>query len=438
MNRRHFIVTTAGVIAGARTGFASARQGRPAPPGDRVRVGVIGTGRQALTVMRAHLSQPDVDIVALSDVYEPNLAKAAELTPAADRYADFRRLLDRNDIDAVIVATPDHWHALQTILACQAGKDVYVEKPTSVAVAEGRRMVDAARKYRRIVQVGTQQRSSPHFAEAVELVRNGSLGRVTMVRTWNVGNQTPDGIGNPPDSEPPAGLDWDLWLGPAPKVPFNANRFGVHPTAWSTFRYFWDYAGGLMTDWGVHLIDIVHWAMDVDAPLSVAASGGKLALEDNRETPDPLLATYQYPRVIMSYETRSANARPINDHGYGIEFYGTDGTLFVDRGGFALVPERRRVSEDEWVDRTQPRTGESVPPTVSHARNFIDCVKSRTLPICDIEIGHRSSSAAILGNLAYRSGASLRWDREQEEVRGNDAAARLVERSYRKPWKLKV
>jgi predicted dehydrogenase len=321
-------------------------------------------------------------------------------------------------------------------MACQAGKDVYVEKPTSVAIAEGRRMVEAARRHERIVQVGTQQRSQPHFARVVELIRGGRLGKVTMVRTWHVGNQAPEGIGNPPDSAPPPGLDWDMWLGPAPKVPFNPNRFGVHPNAWSYFRYFWDYAGGLMTDWGVHLIDIVHWAMDVDAPTAVAAIGGKLALVDNRDTPDTLWATYQYPGFVMSFETRSANARPINEHGYGIEFHGTDGTLFVDRGGFAIVPEKRRISREESVDRTEALSEQAVPPAVSHPRNFIDCVKSRALPICDVEIGHRSSTAAILGNLAYRSGASLRWDGKQERIDGNDAAEKLLGRRYRRPWKL--
>ena len=452
MNRRDFLVTTAAAVVGAGTDLAGARgQGatQPSPPGevagartsapsDRVRVAVIGTGRQGVNDMRAHMALPDVEVVAICDVYEPNLAIAAEAAPNAVREPDFRRILDRQDVDAVIIGTPDHWHALQTVMACQAGKDVYVEKPTSVAITEGRRMVEAARKYSRIVQVGTQQRSQPHFADVVGFVRSGKLGTITMVRAWNVGNQAPEGIGSPPDGNPPPGLDWDLWLGPAPKVPFNPNRFGVYPEAWSYFRYFWDYAGGLMTDWGVHLIDIVHWAMDVDAPSAVTAIGGKLALQDNRDTPDTLVATYQYPGFVMCYETRSANGRPINEHGYGIEFYGTEGTLFVDRGGFNVVPERRRVSGQEFMDRTDPVSGTAPPPTTSHARNFIDCVKSRALPICDIEIGHRSSSAAILGNLAYRSGASLRWNGKEEEIADNDAAAKLLERRYRKPWKLKT
>jgi predicted dehydrogenase len=437
IDRRDFLTTSAAGVVGA----GLALRPRPAAarvPGanERVRMGVIGTGRQGLSVMQAHMALDDVEIAAICDVYGTNLSKAAAAAPQAAQHKDFRRILDDREIDAVIIATPDHWHALQTVMACQAGKDVYVEKPTSVAIAEGRKMVEAARKYNRIVQVGLQQRSAAHFQKAVEIVKGGTLGTMSMVRCWNAGNGAPEGIGNPPDGDPPADLDWDLWLGPAPKVPFNPNRFGVHPRTWSHFRYFWDYAGGMMTDWGVHLIDIVQWAMGVDAPAKVSAVGGKFAVQDNRETPETILATYQYPGFVMVYENRSANGRQINGHGYGIEFHGTDGTLFVDRGGFAIVPEQRRISREESVDRTEALSEQAVPPAVSHPRNFIDCVKSRALPICDVEIGHRSSTAAILGNLAYRSGASLRWDGKKERIDGNDAAEKLLDRPYRRPWKL--
>jgi len=448
MDRRSFLTTSAAGFLSAsaalrpRTAAASMRaQGAD----DRVRVGVIGTGRQGRSVMNAHLRLDDVDIVAVCDVYAPNLEEGAKLVMERRgimprKVTDFRHILDDREIDAVIVATPDHWHALQTVMACQAGKDVYVEKPTSVAIAEGRKMVEAARKYKRIVQVGTQQRSAAHFQQAVTLVRSGIIGTVTAVRCWNVSNQAPEGIGNPPDSDPPEGLDWDMWLGPAPKRPFNPNRFGVYPNVFSYFRYFWDYAGGMMTDWGVHLIDIVQWAMDVDAPLAVSAVGGKFCLTDNRETPDTLIASYQYPGFVMTYENRTCNAREINGHGYGIEFYGSDGTLFVDRGGFEIVPEKRsRGAGQDPVDRTLATKRQSVPDNPTHARNFIDCVKSRTLPICDIEIGHRSSSAAILGNLAYRSGATVAWDGKAEKVtNGNRKAAELVDIQYRSPWKLSV
>ena len=435
IDRRTFLGTGAAGLVGLATRTASARV---AGANDRLRVGVVGTGRQGRSDMHAHLVLPDVEVTAICDVYEPNLAQAAAMAPGARQYHDFRALLDDRNVDAVIVATPDHWHALVTVMACQAGKDVYVEKPSSVAIAEGRKMVEAARQYKRIVQVGTQQRSAAHFQEAVRLVREGRLGTVTAVRAWNVGNESPDGIGNPPDSDPPAGLDWDMWLGPAPKRPFNPNRFGVFPGVWSRFRWFWDYAGGMMTDWGVHLIDIVQWAMNVDAPLAVSTVGGTFCLTDNRETPDTIVAGFQYPGFVLTYENRTSNGRPLNGHGYGIEFYGSDGTLFVDRSGFDLTPETRR-SDGGPLNRTEPASQTSTPDDPSHARNFVDSVKSRELPICDIEIGHRSSSTAILGNMALRSGGRIEWDAKAERVtNGNQAAADLVHRAYRAPWSLTV
>ncbi len=438
LTRRTFLSSTAAGLVGARSVLTARSASRTIGANERVRLGVIGTGRQGRNDLKAHMALPDVEIAAICDVYAPNLAEAAKLAPGAKTLADFRTLLDDKTIDAVVIGAPDHWHALITVMACQAGKDVYVEKPTSVAIAEGRKMVEAARKYSRVVQVGTQQRSAAHFQDAVKLVWNGRLGPISAVRMWNVGNQAPEGIGNPPDSDPPAGLDWDMWLGPAPKRPFNANRFGVTTEAWSYFRWFWDYAGGMMTDWGVHLIDIVQWAMKVDAPLSVSAVGGHFCLKDNRETPDTIVASYQYPGFVLTYENRTGNARGVNGHGYGIEFYGTDGTLFVDRAGYELVPETRK-SGTAVTNRADPVSGTSTPDNPTHARNFVDCIKSRQAPICDIEIGHRSSSTAILGNMAYRSGATVVWDGRTERVTNDNAkAAALVDRAYRAPWALTV
>jgi len=296
-------------------------------------------------------------------------------------------------------------------------------------------MVEAARHNNRIVQVGTQQRSAPHFKYAVQLVRGGTLGEVTFVRTWNYGNALPDGIGNPPDSDPPAGLDWDMWLGPAPMVPYNVNRFGVilnenlEYQRWASFRWFWDYAGGMMTDWGVHLLDIVQWAMDADAPEKVSTHGGKLVLTDNRQTPDTLQATFRYPSFVCTYENRECNARPLDGHGYGISFHGTEATMFLDRGGFQIVPEGR--------EQGVPMQAQSLPGShARHMRNFLDCVKSRQQPISDIEIGHRSTSTAILGNISYRTGRQLTWDRDAEAIVGDAEAAQMLELAYRAPWKL--
>ncbi len=454
INRRDFIkrvgITAAGASLAVPRGGMTARA---VGANDKIVVGVIGTGQMGLSNLKDFAKQPDVEIAAVCDVYKPNLDKGLEATDGkAKAYKDFREVLDRKDIDAVIVATPDHWHALPTVSACQAGKDVYVEKPISTTLEEGKHMVEAARKLNRVVQVGTQQRSGLHFRKAIELVQQGFIGKVSFVRTWNYGNDYPKGIGNPKDSDPPTELDWDLWLGPAPKVPFNWNRFGVGDR-WSTFRYFWDYAGGFMTDWGVHLIDIVQWAMKVDGPDAVTASGGRFYIQDNADTPDTLQVTFEYPGFICTYENRWDNANSMYSKGYGIEFHGTDGTLFVDRGGFHLYPEKRRrvprqrggpggrpAERPEEVDRAPEASMASVNDEhLDHVRNFLDCVKSRQRPTSDIEIGHRSTSACLLGNIAYRSKERIVWDvANQRMTQGGQDARRLLSRNYRAPWKLAV
>jgi predicted dehydrogenase len=434
INRRDFIkrATVAGAglaVAGVPAGALGAN--------DRVRIGVIGTGRMGIGNLEDFAKQPDAEIVAVCDVYQPNLDKALKATDSkAEAYKDFRKILDRKDIDAVIAATPDHWHALVTVEACKAGKDVYVEKPICCVVEEGKRMVDAARKNQRVVQVGTQQRSGVHFQKAVELVWDGFLGKVSFVRTWNYGNEYPEGIGNPPDSDPPSTLDWDMWLGPAPKRPFNWNRFGVGDR-WSTFRYFWDYAGGMMTDWGVHLLDIVQWALKVDGPNAISASGGKFYLQDNRETPDTLQVTYEYPGCVCVYESRFCNGNSMYDHDYGIEFHGTDATLFVDRSGFQVFPETKQRGKKQ-VEKAPTMKMEDINDShFDHVRNFLDCVKSRQRPISDIEIGHRSTTTCLLGNLAYRSQQRLVWDvANQHLTEGGAEARKLLSREYRSPWRL--
>ncbi len=434
MERRDFIKGSAAAAVGLTLAPA-----RVLGANDRIVAGFIGVGRQGQGDMNSFLKAENVTIAAVCDVYEPNLEKAAAIAGAgAAKVKDFRQVLDNKDINAVVIATPDHWHAYMTVAACQAGKDVYVEKPICVAVEEGRTMVEAARRYERVVQAGTQQRSGVHFQKAVELVRSGRLGKISVVRTWNFGNQSPDGIGNPPDSDPPSGLDWDLWLGPAPKRPFNPNRFGVTEGSFSYFRWFWDYAGGMMTDWGIHLLDIVQWAMDVDAPQAVTASGGKLFLKDNRETPDTLQVTYEYPGWIAMYENRELNANPLMGKSYGILFHGTEGTLFVDRNGYELIPETRGRGTAA-VNRTEPVSDKnSNNHGASHFANFVECVRSRKRPVCDIETGHRSTSTCLLGNVAYRSRQRIEWDAKAEKITNAADARKYLSREYRKPWRLHV
>jgi predicted dehydrogenase len=436
IDRREFIKSSvAGTVAAGVALTGNKATARTVGANDRIVIGVIGTGRMGQSNLNDFIKQPDVGVAAVCDVFGPNLDKAAQKADKAARLQDFRRVLDRKDVDAVVIATPDHWHAPAMMMACQAGKDVYVEKPISLTVEEGRRMVQAARRYNRVVQVGTQQRSGLHFQKAVEIVRSGKLGKISFVRTWNFGNQYPQGIGNPPDSDPPDGLDWDTWLGPAPRVRFNANRFGVAPDRWSSFRYFWDYAGGMMTDWGVHLIDIVQWAMNVDYPARVSATGGKLYLEDNRETPDTLVATYEYPGFVCTYENRECNGSSINGQGYGIMFHGTEGTLYVNREFFEILPEKKPGPDKKPIDRIDPlKEQHSNNEHLAHVRNFLDCVKSRQKPISDIEVGHRSTSACLLANVSYRSGQSITWDGKTERITSSKEPARYLSKAYRKGW----
>ncbi len=403
---------------------------------DKINVAFIGVGTMGSGNLGYASKQPQVNIGTVCDVYQTNLEKAeaqarkAGFQPKAVR--DFRDVLADKSIDAVCISTPDHWHAYITIEACKAGKDVYVEKPACVYVEEGQKMIEAARKYKRIVQAGTMQRSGGYFKKAVEIVKSGELGQLTFCKTWQSGNSKPEGDGNPPDAEPPAGLDWDLWLGPAPKRPFNVNRWGIAPKRWSTFRYFWDYAGGAMTDWGVHLIDIVQYALDEVMPTAVTALGERFYVKDNLETPDTMLATFHYPGFLGSYESRTCNPMPVNNQGYGTSFHGTKGTLVVNRGGYQLYtlkdgrtpvvdeksPEMRRMNEPHWA-------------------NFLECIRTRERPISQIETCARTTFSCLLANIALRSKQRVDWDDQNGTVLQPELKPWL-KANYRAPWKLEV
>ncbi len=462
LNRRDFFKRAAMTSAAVSITVSGLSTRSVLGANDRIHLGVIGAGRQGTDNMENFMAH-GVEVLAVCDVYQPNLDKCLGVARTktgganAQSYSDFRKVLDNKDIDVVIVATPDHWHPLAMVMACQAGKDVYVEKPICVAVDEGKKMVEAARKYNRVVQVGTWQRSNLHFQKAVQIVQEGLLGKITFCKTWNYSNIYPDGIGNPPDTDVPPGLDWDMWLGPAPHHAFNWNRFGVGDR-WSTFRYFYDYANGWPGDWEVHLMDIVQWAMKVDGPKTVAALGGKFFLKDNADIPDTLYITYEYRDFVATYENRLCNENSMYGHGYGIEFHGTDGTMFLDREGFQVFPEKRAVEEVAVGTAVNPGAGRATPremkthdatPTMQmdrvddgllkHVGNMLECMKTRKRPASDIEIGHRSSSACLLGNVALRSNSRLEWDvANQRLIKGVPEANKLLTREYRAPWKLEV
>jgi predicted dehydrogenase len=404
---------------------------------DRVAVGFIGLGAMGSGNLRYSMQVPGLQPAALCDVYQPHLERAE----AAARKGgfeikgtdDFRKIIADKSIDAVCISTPDHWHPYMTVEACKAGKDVYVEKPAAVYVDEGVKMVEAARKYKRIVQAGTMQRSGAYFKKAAELVKSGIAGEVTFVHTWQAGATPQEGWGSPADSTPPPGLNWDMWLGPAPKVPFNENRWGVTKATFPTFRYFWDYAGGAMTDWGVHLLDPVHQCFDEAMPTSISAMGNKLWVKDNRDTPDTMLATFEYPKFIASYESRTANPMPMFGHGAATAIHGTEATIIVNRSGCWLVPNAKSKVEAQTFEK-DPEMGKM---NVPHWENWLACIKSRQKPQSEIETCVRSSTVCILANLSMRFKTRLDWDEKNWTVK-QDAVKPYLKAKYRAPWKLEV
>lgn len=451
MKRRQFMKQVVQTAAGASV--AALSSARVPGANDRIHIALIGCGGRGRYDMGLALKNPGVNLAAVCDVYEAQAAKGKALGGADCRtYSDFRKLLEQKGIDAVLVATPDHWHATVEVLACQAGKDVYTEKPLAYTIREGRAMVNAARRYNRVVQTGTQHRSAPHLREAERIVQSGAIGPVHLVRVWNYLNLSPDGIGAAADSNPPAGLDWDFYLGPAPKVPFNKNRFLV------TYRWFWDYAGGMATDYGTHRFDTIHQVMHVDAPLAVTGSGSRYELKDGGDVPDMLQITYEYPGFILSYEASMLNGHGVggrtpgkqyynmrgkDDRPNGMAFYGTKGTLFADRIGFEVYPEPVSESGPGAPEtagkstegfRTTRVESSGADRTDLHIKNFLECVHSRQKPVADVEIGHRSTIVPHLGNIAIRTGHKLHWDAEKEEITGDREASALLSRTARQPW----
>lgn len=446
VTRRRFVQgTAAGATLTART------YARVLGANERVGMAFIGFGLIGKRHVLDFQAQPDVACVAIAEAHAGRLEEAAELIGAPVRKErDFRRVLDAKDVDAVVISTPDHWHALMTILACAAGKDVYVEKPTSLFVREGRWMVNAARKFERVVQVGTQQRSGHHYQRARELVQADYLGPITSVRMGAYRNIMP-GFGRPPDGAPPPELDWDLWLGPAPARAYNPNRAIYH------FRWFWDYSGGQMTNLAQHSLDIVHWFLSEPAPLSVSSVGGRFSLQDNGETPDTQDTLIEYPHFTAIWSHREAgrggSAPP------GLEILGPKGGMAITRKGFVVTPDPR-VPPETYVPHfagAHPVGGPTAPPRTEgapatwtqairddsgddrdqfrrHARDFLDAVKARREPVSGIESGHRVATVCHLANLSLRLDRRLRWDAERETVRDDPEAAAMLERPYRPPW----
>ncbi len=440
ISRRSFVGTAGVGVAALSAGRASGGLGA----NEKVRFGLIGAGSRGNQLLDTFLARNDVECVAVADVDDRHAAQTADRikakkgnTPTTAR--DYRAMLDSKDIDCVLIATPDHWHALPTIQAVMAGKDVYVEKPVAHNVAEGRAMITAARKYNKIVAVGTQQRSSSHFQEAVADVKSGKIGKVFWIQTWNFENISPTGMGQYADGPVPSGVDYDRWLGPAPSRAFNSNRFHL------LFRWFFDYAGGMMSDWGVHLNDIALWAVDQKGPKTVYATGGIVTSNDNRDTPDTLQVVYEFPGTTLTYSMRKGNGLKFNGRDYGILFCGTDGSILLDRSGYEIIPDTttlpygiKEVHGDRPLRKIdlQPKKVLGVDGNPAHAENFIQCLRSREKPICDVEIAHDSTNTCHLGNIAYKLGRKLTWDAATESFPNDPEANALLSRKARAGYEL--
>jgi predicted dehydrogenase len=396
-------------------------------PNDRIIVGMIGVGAHGKGRLREFLRHEDVEIGAICDVDSRHVDEAIAMVRQARDHAprvfrDFRHMLEDPEIDAVAVITPDHWHALPTVRACEAGKDVFVEKPLSFSVAEGRAMVQAAERYGRVTQMGNHIHNDlPNYRRVVERIRSGQLGKITRVQLWKA-STLPD-RGTPPDMPPPPELDYDLWLGTAPRRPYNPLRSHL------SWRYFWDYSGGEFIDFWCHISDVAFWALDLKAPETISAIGGRYHLADGTETPDSLEAQLSFPGLNYVFRLHPRPLPGFEHMGQiGCVFEGTDATLVTAYGRHEVYVAGEKVEE-------MPEPVFRIPDSPGHIREFLDAVKTRNLDTtCNVRYGHQLTKPGLLANIALRTGTTVRWDDERETIVGNAEAQAMLERSAAR-WK---
>lgn len=403
-------------------------------PSDQVNIGVIGINGMGWSNLKAILKIPGINLVALCDidknVIDKRMKELASLNVDASKvktFGDHRQLLDMKEVDAVIIGTPDHWHCMQMVEACQAGKDVYVEKPVGNSIEECRIMIAAQKKYNRVVQAGQWQRSQQHFRDAVDYIATGKLGNIRTVKVWcYIGWKKP--IPFVADSPVPAGVDYDRWLGPAQKRPFNANRFHF------TFRWFWDYAGGLMTDWGVHLLDYALLGMNATAPNSISAMGGNFGDPSSpQETPDTLCALYQFDKFNLIWDHAIGIESGLFRKEHGLAFIGDNGTLELDRGGWEVMEEPRSTNKAVVERRKVMDNG-----LEKHMENFVGVIKSRKMEElkCPIESASHIATLSQMGNIAFRSGNKLSWDKTKGRFTDDAINKKYLAAPYHNGYKL--
>ncbi len=437
-NRRNFIKQSSTAMIGMSVIPNVLLSKSLVSPNEVIRMGVIGANGMGWSDMRSHLKMDDIECIAICDVDQSVLDRRKEeysnyRKNSVEVYKDYRKLFDNKEVDVVIIGTPDHWHCRIMVDALEAGKHVYVEKPLANSIDECYIMEKAAQKYKKVVQVGQWQRSGGHYQDAINIVRSGDLGKIRLVKVWAYqGWMKP--IPVKPDGTPPDGVDYQMWLGPAPKRPFNPNRFHFN------FRWYWDYAGGLMTDWGVHEIDIALLAMGATTPKSVTATGGKFAYPDDAsETPDSLQTVFEYDNFTMLWE----HATGIDGGNYGrtegIAFIGNNGTLVVNRGGLELIPEeftedgKRKFKMPDIPD--QSRRGNYLD---NHTQNFIEAIRKNdpSLAKCGPSSGSLAAINAHMGNIAYKTGQKIYWDNDSKAFKNNEEATNMVKANYHNGWKL--
>jgi predicted dehydrogenase len=459
--RREFIartgILTAGVTLGASS-LSAVSYNRIIGSNDKVNMGFIGLGNRGSQLLALFMKQPDVNIAAFSDTYEPYLLRDRSLVDSrylkvlegqipkmgeafpnkVERYNDFRKLLDNKDIDAVAIATPDHWHAIQMINAVRAGKDVYVEKPLTITINEGRAMVNAQSATNRVVAVGLNRRGNPVYQKLSKDIPGGKIGKITVARAGRINNMFPGGIGKMKAEEPPKNLNWDMWLGPRALRPY---QYNIAPYM---FRWWNDYSSQ-MGNWGVHYMDVIRWLMGEKAPVAISAQGGKYAVDDDRTIPDTMQVTFEFASgaiiAFCIYEATSGGLFPYGE----VELRGTKGTLNADESGYRITTVKagqfqswkEPLQAEQFNSKTENLSDNSnADSTGNLVRNFVDCIKSRQSPLCPLEEGHRSTSFAHLANIALATRERLQWDSEKERFTNSEAANKLLHYEYRSPWKL--
>ncbi|MHC4401941.1 MAG: Gfo/Idh/MocA family protein [Planctomycetota bacterium] len=437
LSRRAFIGKTAaaGAVGAAAPYFVSAKAlGQGASPGanDKIHVGLIGCGGMGRGNLQSCAAHADVAVTALCDVQKARVdAVLSQHKESARPYRDYREVLAADDVDAVIIATPPHWHCLQAIEACEAGKDIYLQKPMTLYLGESLALLNAVKKHNRISQIGTQIHAGQNYRRVVEFIRSGNLGKVSVARTFNVMNQGETGLGKDPGTPVPDGFDWDLWIGPGPMRPYN------RILAASSYNHcsFMDYSGGWLPGMAPHIIDLPVWALELDYPTATSCSGGRFVIDDDGDAPDVQEVLWQYPDMTMTWMGMLANSYGFDLHGdpvpkrrLGIYFHGTSGTMYANYGMFKIVPEGDRMEGKEPPE-------ESIPPSPGHEREWLDSIKSRRQPSCSVFYHTKIDVPLVLANLSLKLGRSIRFDPAERKITGDEEAARLAVPEYRDPWK---